>query len=233
MKNFKKYLLGIIIVFALFLINQNTVKAYVDDECNALGDEYPYVESRIQSFEKANECNVVLRLYDNYGDIKSQTDSWYNTIADSLKYDRTIIFAINFATRETLIIGYDKYDWVDFNDNSSIVVDTAPYLTSEDYSGCIDVFLEMLPRHITTQKAIKASLIIIINLIIWNLIIFLISRNYGNKDTTTPQTYLTENSRIVGRRDIFLRKTVTKTRKSSSSSGGGGHSHGHGGVGHF
>ena len=45
---------------------------------------------------------------------------------------------------------------------------------------------------------------------------------------------MNETSRITGRKDIFLRKTVTKTKKSSSSGGGGGgHSSGRGGRGSF
>lgn len=234
----KKILRNITFLFILsivILLNIKDVKAYVEDDVNVLGSDYAYIESRLESYEKANKCNILFRLYNEYGNIDKQTDYWYSEVYPNLKYDRSIIFAVNFASRETLIIGYDGYSWMNFYDNSKVVIETSPYLTREDYKGCIDTFVEILPREMATQKAVKIGLIILINLIIWNLILFFASKTYGNKDTTTVNTYLSENSRIVGKRDIFLRKTVTKTRKASSSSGGGGggHSHGSGGHGHF
>lgn len=137
-------------------------------------------------------------------------------------------------TRETLIIAYDGLKYVNFYDDSPIVIETSEYLHISDYKGCIDYFLKEINSEIVNQKNLKVGLMIIINLIIFNLIMFLVTRTYGQKDTTSSKTYMSENSRIVGRRNIFLRKTVSKTKKSSSSGGhSGGHSHGHGGHGHF
>ncbi len=232
MKNKSKFLLIILSFVLLFFINTKDVKAYVDDEVDALGTDAVYIDTRLQSFENAHRCNILFRLYNQYGDIDVQTENWYEKVKGNLEYNKSIVFAVNFATRETIIVGYDGYDWVQFNDNSNIVLDTAPFLTREDYRGCIDTFIEELPEEIAVYKAIRIGIIFIISLIFWNVLIFAISRTYGNKDTTTENTYLSENSRILGRRDIFIRKTVTKVRKSSSSSGGGS-SHGHAGHGHF
>ena len=232
MKNKSKFLLIILSFVLLFFINTKDVKAYVDDEVDALGTDAVYIDTRLQSFENAHRCNILFRLYNQYGDIDVQTENWYEKVKGNLEYNKSIVFAVNFATRETIIVGYEGYDWVQFYDNSNIVLDTAPFLTREDYRGCIDTFIEELPEEIAVYKAIRIGIIFIISLIFWNVLIFAISRTYGNKDTTTENTYLSENSRILGRRDIFIRKTVTKVRKSSSSSGGGS-SHGHAGHGHF
>lgn len=232
MKNKSKFLLIILSFVLLFFINTKDVKAYVDDEVDALGTDAVYIDTRLQSFENAHRCNILFRLYNQYGDIDVQTENWYEKVKGNLEYNKSIVFAVNFATRETIIVGYEGYDWVQFYDNSNIVLDTAPFLTREDYRGCIDTFIEELPEEIAVYKAIRIGIIFIISLIFWNVLIFAISRTYGNKDTTTENTYLSENSRILGRRDMFIRKTVTKVRKSSSSSGGGS-SHGHAGHGHF
>lgn len=232
MKNKSKFLLIILSFVLLFFINTKDVKAYVDDEVDALGTDAVYIDTRLQSFENAHRCNILFRLYNQYGDIDVQTENWYEKVKGNLEYNKSIVFAVNFATRETIIVGYEGYDWIQFYDNSNIVLDTAPFLTREDYRGCIDTFIEELPEEIAVYKAIRIGIIFIISLIFWNVLIFAISRTYGNKDTTTENTYLSENSRILGRRDIFIRKTVTKVRKSSSSSGGGS-SHGHAGHGHF
>ncbi len=233
MKSKSKFLLIILSFVLLFFINTKDVKAYVDDEVDALGTDAVYIDTRLQSFENAHRCNVLFRIYNQYGDIYAQTDDWYNKVSPNLEYNKSIVFAVNLATRETAIGGYDGYDWVQFNDNSNIVLDTAPFLTREDYRGCIDTFIEELPGEIAVYKNMRIGLIFLISLIFWNVLMFAISKTYGNKDTTTENTYLSENSRILGRRDMFIRKTVTKVRKSSSSSSGGGHSHGSIGRGHF
>lgn len=228
-KNLKYLIFSILII----LLSITPVKADLYDELGILTDEEEsYIQGAIDEYEATHKYNVIVKFLDGYNDIELEMNSWYNYNYNSLEYKDSIIYAINMDQRETLIKAYDGLDFLNFYDDSGIVNETASFLTIEDYEGSINYLLENLPKEISQQKFIKIGLIFLINLIVFNLILFLCSRTYGQKDTTVVSTYMNPNSRITSRRDIFLRKTVTKTKKSSSSSGGG-HSSGRGGRGHF
>lgn len=234
LKNLKTLLFSLLIII-VFIFTATPVKADLYDDIEILTEEEKgYIEDQLSSYQNKHKYNVIVRFLDGQRDIELEMEEWYNQNYGYLLYKDSIIYAINMDQRETLIKAYDGLDFVDFYDDTGIVGNTASYLTSENYTGSIDCLLKELPGVIAGQRFKILAIIFGINLAIFNLIIFLIARTKGQKDTTKVSTYMNSSSRITGRKDIFLRKSVTKTRKSSSSSGGGGgHSSGSGGRGHF
>lgn len=234
LKNLK--IIKIIFLFTIIILfSTNPVKADLYDDISILTEEdKSYIEEQLNNYQNKHKYNVIVRFLDGSRDIELEMNEWYKTNYEYLEYPDSIIYAINMDQGETLIKAYDSLDYVDFETDEGITDKTAAYLTIADYTGSIDCLLDELPGIISGQKLIILVLIFGINLAIFNIGFFLIARTKGQNDTTTVNTYMNSNSRITGRRDIFLRKTVTKTKKESSSGGSsGGHSSGRGGRGHF
>lgn len=236
------------VVLLLFLIPLKIVKAddistyHVYDEANILTDEEEETLSmEINEVEKQINGNLLIYTYSENDNIDYHVDSWYTNIFPLLNTsikDGTFIYAINMETRTTLIIGYDAFDKYNFSDNSSIVTDSARYLSNEEYLKSCEYFIYNINSYRTMYIVKKVIIFLVVDFIIVFLIMFSLVHNSGGKRTTTFRNYLNKNkSTIYGERDIYLRKTVTKHAKSSSSSSGGhssgGHSHGSGGHGHF
>lgn len=98
-----------------------------------------------------------------------------------------------------------------------------------------DKYYRKEQRKEAVENSIFSNIIvqILISCGIAGIAVFIMAYNSGGRNTVNERTYLDSNrSRVVGRRDQYIRTNTTRVRKpqNNSSSGGGSHGGGGGGV---
>lgn len=118
-----------------------------------------------------------------------------------------------------------------------IYEDIAEYFTKKDYYEGSKEYLDLLEKYLPADSDYNPKSIVYnplahlaLAVIISAIIVASQVAGAGGKVTVSEKDYLQfGGDHNVDKRDIFLRKTVTKTRIQSSSGGGGGRSGGGGG----
>ncbi|MDD6208545.1 MAG: TPM domain-containing protein [Clostridiales bacterium] len=134
--------------------------------------------------------------------------------------------------------GYGK-ERLDDNRAQMVFNKIKPQLSRDDYEQAAEKMMQVSYQYMKFRPGIDPSLFIfrlwfqiLLALIVGGVVVGMMVYHSGGKITVNDRTYLdTSTSRILARRDTYLRTTVTKTKKESSSSGGGGGGHSGGGGG--
>lgn len=182
------------------------------------------------SVAKPAECEdaviftiVIERSLDDYGSVDSYTDRYADVSGQ----------------------GYGKKR-LDNNRAQAVFDEVKSTLSGSNYAGAAEDVMEISYEYMKYRPGVDPRFVlfrlwfqVILALGAGAVIVGIMVHHAGGKITVNNLTYLdTANSRILARRDTYLRTSVTKTRKESSSGGGGGgggHSGGSGshGGGHF
>ena len=114
--------------------------------------------------------------------------------------------------------------------------DLNDYSTADDYYKAYHRVVELIPRYMSSAQAalmvFRPVYILAAALVIALVYISANWKSKAGKKTTSSTTYVeTGVPHMKNRRDVFLRKSVSRV-KIQSSSGGGGGGGGHGGGGH-
>ena len=194
------------------------------------------------------------------GDIESYTvdlsEKFYEEVAKTEGNEDAVIFTIvieydsyeiggtvdrdSFTDRYADVSGqgYGK-ERLDDNRCQMVFNQIKSQLSSGDFDGAAEKMMRISCKYMKFRPGVDPSLFIfrlwfqiLLALIVGGVVVGMMVYHSGGKITVNDRTYLdTSTSRILARRDTYLRTTVTKSKKESSSSGGGGGGHSGGGGG--
>ncbi|HEY4601497.1 MAG TPA: TPM domain-containing protein [Cerasibacillus sp.] len=209
-----------------------------DDAKLLSAEEIAELESIANEYGEKRDTNlIILTTNDSDGKgFKKYTQDFYDEHLDG---PNAAILTIDMGDREVYIAGFYKgEDYLDFDRIDLILDKVQPKLSDGDHYGAMDSFLSTAHKYLGIKPGIDPDFIlfkleaqVVIALGLAGAIVGLMLYNSGGKVTTTARTYMDgHRSRILNKRDVYLRKTVTKRRKPKNNSGGGGSTRGGGGV---
>lgn len=179
---------------------------------------------------------IVITTNDSEGkDIKQFMEDFYDE--QKLGYDQehgnAAILAIDMTGRDVMLMGFYKAkERLDASRLGLIREELTPYLSAGNYEQAFHIYLTLADDYIRYKKGVdpnnplfKTSVQFAAAIVLGIIIVWVMVRNVGAKITTTAATYRDQSrTRIVSKRDQYIRTTVTKRRKPkpTNSSGGGG-----------
>lgn len=243
----KRTLLLLIIILSLFisLVEASNSKQRVYDYAKLLNpEEVAQLEKTAEKYSKRRQTDfIILTTKDPKGkDVVEYMEDFYDDMA--LGYDRphgnTAIITVDMENREVYLAGFYKgEEYLDDYRLDLIRYKITPYLSSKDYYTAFDKFIKIGYKYMGIKPHVDPENIlfnlwfqIIVSLLIGGIVVGSMAYSSGGKVTVNRGTYMDfNNSRIINRRDQYLRTSVSKTRKPSNnnSSGGGGGFRGGGG----
>lgn len=241
------FLLIIIFVLSISVVEASDSKQRVYDYANLLNrEEVGELEKIAEKYSKKRETDfIILTTSDPKGkDVVEYMEDFYDDMA--LGYDRphgnTAIITIDMKEREVYLAGFYKGEEYLSDYRLDLIRDKiTPYLGNGDYYTAFEKFIKIGYKYMGIRPNADPENIllnlwfqIIASLGIAGVVVGAMAYSSGGKITVSQGTYMDfSNSRVVNRRDNYLRTSVTKTRKPSnknSSGGGGGGSFGGGGT---
>lgn len=211
----------------------------VYDEANLLSEtERAEIEEAAKEYGEKGEIDIII-LTTKGTDGKSLTryaEDFYDETAPGYdkKHGNTVILSIDMEEREVDLQGY--YLAEDYLDNERLDLireKITPDLSAENYVDAFMTYIKTSSDYMGIRKGVNPNNIlfkwwfqIAVSLVIAGAIVAKMLYHSGGKVTTTNQTYQdTANTKVLKRRDRYIRTTVTKRRKPKSnnnSRGGGG-----------
>ncbi|WP_315119694.1 TPM domain-containing protein [uncultured Clostridium sp.] len=201
-------------------------------------EELEVISSKYSAKRKTDM--VILTSNDMEGkDVVKYMQDFYDE--EALGYDKPhgncAILTIDMENREVYLAGfYLGKEYLDDSRLDLIRSKITPDLSQGDYYKAFHDFIKTSYKYMGIRPGVNPDNVvfnlgfqIIASLATAGIIVGIMAHNSGSKITVNEGTYRdSNNSRIIQRRDDYIRTTVTKVRKpsqntsSNSSSGGGG-----------
>lgn len=191
-----------------------------------------------------------LVAYDAEGEVEIYSEAFYTYFTETYgsDYQDCIILAIDLSDNRYADISCHTSDGgkpssrMENDRCTRVIKKISSKLTNGDYCGAMKKYMSTVNRYLQIKAGINPDSIFLkiwfqalISIIIGGVIIGVMVYQSGGKVTTSSRTYLDEKtSKLLARRDRYIRTDVTKVRRetnSSSGGGGGGSSHSSGGSG--
>lgn len=251
----KKKVLTIILLCIVLLIPfiSNALKASGDkkqriyDLAGLLtGEEVEELEILAEKYSSRRQTDFIVLTTDDTEkkDVVKYMEDFYDEKA--LGYDKPngnfAILTVDMEHREVYLAGFYKgEEYLDDYRLDEIRYKITPALSEGDYYRAFHTFIKTSYKYMGIRPGVDPENILfnnwfqlIVSLIIAGIAVGIMVYNSGGKVTVNGGTYEDFNTtRVLQRRDNYIRTSVTKRRKPSDngnhSSGGGGHSGG-GGV---
>lgn len=230
------------LILFLFIIRSPDVFAIsqkVFDDAGVLSEaEEEKLESLSEEIGSKWDTDIlIVTVYDPSIDVKQYTEDFYDEKIEEqgLKKWNAVILMLDMSHREVYLAGFYKGEFY-LNDHrlDKIREQITPDLSAGNYSLAFEQFIKSVDHYMASEPAnifYQWWFQIIIAVVLGGLITGAFVYNSGGRVTVNNRTYLDMNtSRILDRRDDYIRTVVTKRRKPSQNSGGGGvtgggHSH--------
>ena len=248
-----------VLVMMLTLVAPITASAYGNNNFESLGVEDDsshvfdgagfYSEEQEEKLEK--RCKEISEDFNT--DVIIATINGYNgRIENAVKEIEMARYGrVNGACANMLIVDIGSRDirvesvegpkgtdnWMQSKLCNHIYEEIASSFSSKKYYSGTDEYLDLLEKYLPAKASYNPDSLmynpiahLALAIIISAIIVASQVAGAGGKVTVSEKDYLQfGNGHNIDKRDIFLRKTVTKTRIQSSSGGGGGRSGGGGG----
>jgi uncharacterized protein len=239
MRTYKKSMILLYLLTFFFSFAQNTYAAAKDakisDEANLLSaEEFQSLNDLCGQY--GNENQVEIRIFITTSLNGLSPENYLEDIYDTHKFGYNkkpgdaIFILLNMDTNnhDVTIQGYGRSEKkLSSTSVSSILDKVTPYLKSGDYYNGLEKMIYET-SHSREQKSflLHPAFHLIAALVIGGLSVLIMALQSGGKVTVTQGTYLDqENSKLLAKRDQYIRTTTTKRRKpqnDSNKNGGGG-----------
>lgn len=190
---------------------------------------------------KMNTDMIVLTTNDTKGkDVVKYMEDFYDEKA--LGYDKPhgncAILTIDMQHREVYLAGFYKAEQYLDDSRLDLIRDKiTPNLSKGNYYNAFRYFIETSYKYMKVRPGVNPDNIlfdlwfqIIASLAIAGIVVGIMAHNSGGKVTVNNATYLDfNNSKVIKRRDNYIRTSITKTEKPSSNNSSGGSIGGGGG----
>lgn len=177
-------------------------------------------------------------------DIKRYMQDFYDDMAPG--YDQphgnTAILTVDISDpndREIYLAGFKKAEkYLDDSRLDQIRDKIIPSLSNGQYFVAFEQFIETSYKYMGYKPGVNPENIlfktwfqIVISLSLGGIVVGIMAYNSGGRVTINSQTYQdASSSRILSKKDVYLRTTTTKRRKPSDHGGGSGRGGGGGGM---
>lgn len=213
-------------------------KQRIYDDAEVLSDqEISQLEQIARDYSERRETDfIIVTVKNEEKDLQLYMDDFYDEegFGYQKSHGETAMIGIDIGEtkRDVVLSGYYLEDRLSPERLRQIRAKVTPDLSNGNYFKAFETFIETSSDYMAYRPGVnpenpffKTSVQLIIALILAAVIVGALARNARTKVTTTSATYRDdERTKILQRRDRYLRTTVTKKRrpKQSSSRGGGG-----------
>jgi uncharacterized protein len=211
-------------------------KQNVYDSASLLTDEeVAQLEDMANKYgAKRETAFIILTIADPLGkDIVDYTEDFYDEKA--LGYDKphgnTAILTIDMKNRDVYLAGFYKAEqYLDDSRLDLIREKITPDLTDGNYYKAFQSFMETSSKYMGIRPGVNPDnpmfnlwVQLLISIGIAGIVVGLMVYSSGGKVTVNDRTYMdASNSKVLDRRDAYVRKTVTRQRKPSNNNNNGG-----------
>lgn len=177
---------------------------------------------------------VILTTKDTEGkDVVRYMQDFYdeNVLGYDQPHGNTAILTIDMQHREVYLAGFYKAKkYLDDVRVNQIRNKISPYLSSEDYFQASKLFIETAHHYMGYRPGVNPENILfkgwfqlIVALAVAGVVVSVMAYHSEGRVTVNDRTYLdTNQSRVIEKKDEYIRTSVTKTKKPSSNNNGGG-----------
>lgn len=238
----KKQLSKIFILFLIAFIffstfmsieaQADTSKQRIYDHAKLLSDtEIEKLEKvAVKYSDKRNTEFIIVTVEDSEKDLQIYMDDFYHE-----KFGETDVnvamLGLNMKERDVILSGYSEMHKKLDPDRLTIIREKiTPSLSEGDYFTAFESFITLSAKYMQYREGVNPAnplfntwVQLAIAVGIAAFIVWTMARSVEPKATTTSATYRDmERTKILGKRDRYIRTTVTKRRKPKQSSSGGG-----------
>ncbi|MGN8645419.1 TPM domain-containing protein [Gracilibacillus sp. HCP3S3_G5_1] len=228
----------LLLLFSLLLFTPVMAEEqYIYDNANIFSDaEKAELEQLAAEYRGENETDFLILTADDLEN-KNATeyaDDFYDEVAPG--YDQaqgaTVILTIDMENREVDLGGYgDVQEYLSDERLTQIREYITPALSEGNYVKAAQQFFDKVEQYLGVNPYINPDSIflktwfqLVVAVLIGAVVVGSMIFNMGGRVTVNHQTYMDpQNSRVVKKRDTYIRKSVRKTKiqKNNSRSGGG------------
>ncbi|MBW8349761.1 TPM domain-containing protein [Bacillus sp. IITD106] len=234
----KKYLFifAFLLILLPFSINAHAVEQKIYDYAGLLtDDQVQKLEAMANEYgAKRNTDFIILTTNGTEGKgAKKYMQDFYDDKAPG--YDKphgnAAILTIDMEKRDVYLAGFYKAEkYLDDERLTQIREKITPDLSSGNYEQAFEDFIKTSYKYMGFRPGVNPDSLffniwfqIICSLGLAGIIVGIMAYNSGGRVTINSSTYEdSNNSRVLDRRDIYIRTTTTKRRKPSNNSSGGG-----------
>lgn len=218
---------------------ENNQRIY-DDAGILSTTEYHELEEMCISYGNKAGIDIFILTHDNSDTVDG--DIYIENFYDAGVYGDSVILLIDLYRRDVLLQGYGKAeDYLNSNRLDKIRETITPYLSDAEYATAFEIYIEDSadfmgnnPKDDSYEFLFNIWFQLAVSLAIGGIVVGTMAYNSGGRMTAGGNTYIDPgHSGLIGRRDNYIRTTVTRVRKPTQNSGGGlrggisagGHSH--------
>lgn len=242
-KFYKSMIIFSLIIFCFLhtgtaLASQEDVKVY--DYANLLSkDQINDLENLCNKYgEKGNLDIVIVTINDDtIVDSEVFLEDMYDTIGFGYneKFGSASMIAVNMYTRKVNIIGFKDAETHINNDRINLIIKKiTPSLTAGDYDFAFTKFIKLSSKYMNINASLNPDNLffklwfqLLISLTVGLVIVGTMAIQSGGKVTVNDGTYLNhKDSKVLAKKDDYIRTTVTRVQKPKPNNNGGGSSGG-------
>jgi uncharacterized protein len=231
----------------------NDIQRVYDNAGLLSDDEIDKLEQQAEKYSAKRDINYLIVTTDNPEELLENDSD--NTEARTERYSKAFyksfvetygqeeanctILTIDMSNRYVDVSGQEIAETKLNNERCTQLSEKiAPYLSTGDYYKACSKYIKTVNNYVGVKVGIDPEFILLktwfqllIGLVVASVTVGIMVANSGGRVTVNQGTYLDQkDSRILAKRDLYVRTTTTKIRKPQTNSGSGG-SHGGGGGG--
>lgn len=209
-----------------------TKQAVYDDAKLLSTKEIEQLEDLATRAAKKRDINFYVLTIDHDEDIEQYMA---NFVDENLPEENIILVGINMKHSDLMIMGYGKgKERLDNERARSLREKITPYLSEGEFYKAFKSFIQTAESYVRYRPGVnpdniflKTSWQLLFAVLIAGIITFIAVSSIKPKDTTTLRTYLNDDlTKVIKRKDRYIRRTVTKhyrpVNKNNSGGGSGG-----------
>ncbi|MEI3614423.1 TPM domain-containing protein [Pseudogracilibacillus sp. SO30301A] len=207
-------------------------KQRVFDDANLLSDnEVKELEKLAAEFsDKRNTEFIIVTVEESEKNLQIYMDDFYDERYGE-NDENVAMLGLNMKKRDVVLSGYsDMHRKLDPDRLTIIREKITSSLSNGDYFNAFESFITLSAKYMQYREGVNPAnplfntwVQIGVAIAIAASIVWLMARSVEPKATTTSATYRDmDRTKILGKRDRYIRTTVTKRRKPKQSSSGGG-----------
>lgn len=245
-------IISICLVLSLFVstktvsaaTNSSSIQHVHDDAGLFSSGEISDLEAKCTSYGNKAGIQIMILTHDNQA--APGAEKYIEDFEDQLPSGDRVYLLIDMHSRTVFIEGYGTAEtYINSTRIDKIINKITPDLTSADYyDACISYIKQSaayMNDHSSDNPVINALskvwVQLLIAVVIGVIAVAVMAYNSGGRMTVSGSNYIDQNnSGLIGRRDDYIRTTVTRIRKPQNNSSGfrggvsaGGRSHSSGG----
>ncbi|MCM3739825.1 TPM domain-containing protein [Oceanobacillus luteolus] len=185
-------------------------------------------------FEEWNTDFIIITTEDTNGKtIMKYMQDFTDELKDEFnrQEDNMAVITIDMDSRMVDIAGFGIAEKYIDDERIELILDhVTPYFSQGDYYKAFKLFFEKADEYLDIRPGVNPESVffntffqLAVAVVLAAIIVFLMAYTSGGRVTVTSGTYLNRSSsRIISKRDRYLRKTVTRRKKPSANNNGGG-----------